>query len=79
MAGMTAATPRIDVIRDVVTTRQGKVMEMDGEFVYLDGFTASMLTQVHDALSEPYRTKFMRLPWRRMVAVGWAIANKART
>lgn len=41
--------------------------------VLLDMFTASMLVQVHDALSPGHQVKFASLPLEKAVSVGWKV------
>jgi hypothetical protein len=60
-------TPRIDRLRHIVEHRQAARVEG----LLVDGFTASMLVQVHDALSDANKAKFLALPLRKMVSVGW--------
>lgn len=64
-------TPRIDRLRWIVANHQASRTEG----VFMDGFTASMLVQVHDALNEENRAKFLALPIRKMVSVGWQLAK----
>lgn len=65
-------TPRIERLRHIVEHRQAARVEG----LLVDGFTASMLVQVHDALNEANRAKFLALPLRRMVDVGWGLVKK---
>lgn len=65
-------TPRIDRLRWIVYHHQAARME--GRLV--DGFTASMLVQIHDALGEANRIKFLSLKLDKMVSVGWKLAKK---
>ena len=65
-------TPRIDRLRWIVHHHQASRME--GHLV--DGVTASMLVQIHDALNEENRAKFLALPLAKMVAVGWKLVKK---
>lgn len=46
-----------------------------GNGVLLDGFTASMLVQIHDALNEKNRAVFDGLPITKAVTVGWKLAS----
>lgn len=64
-------TPRIDRLRWIVHHRQASRMEG----LLVDGFTASMLVQVHDALNEENRAKFLALPLIKMVKLGWKLAG----
>ncbi len=43
--------------------------------VILDLFTASMLTQIYDKLSESNRTRFDSLPILKAVKLGWALVK----
>lgn len=71
---------RIDLIRDVVARKTARLIEIDGQPVYLDTYTASMLQTIHDALSTPYQQKLMTMHWSKMVRVGWHLYNtKPRT
>ena len=47
--------------------------------ILLDGFTASMLVQVFDALNETNRAKFGGLSLLRAVDVGWKVTSKAKS
>ena len=64
-------TPRIDRLRWIVHHHQAARTEG----VMMDGFTASMLVQVHDALSDVNREKFLAMQIRQMVTVGWKLAK----
>lgn len=61
-------TPRIERLRHIVEHKSAARIEG----LLMDLFTASMLVQVYDALSETNRTKFLALPLRKMVSVGWS-------
>ena len=45
------------------------------EGLMVDLFTASMLVQVHDALSVENQAKFLGLTLRKMVSVGWKVTS----
>lgn len=68
MTKLPRGTPRIDRLRHIVEHRQAARVEG----LLVDGFTASMLVQVYDALNEVNRAKFVALPLRKMVSVGWS-------
>lgn len=68
---------RMELLRDVVENG-AKRIRIDGRKVYVDHFTASMLVQVHDALNEANRAKFVALPLVRMVDVGWKLTKGSK-
>jgi hypothetical protein len=68
---------RIELIRQIVSGHQAQKIRIDGQKVYVDAFTASMLVQIHDALTPENQAKFMALSWQRMVTVGWKLAKPA--
>lgn len=43
--------------------------------VILDGFTASMLVQIYDALNDKNKAKFDALPLLKAVSVGWGLTK----
>jgi len=53
--------------------------ECKGKCVTLDAFTASMLCQVIDALTNENRIKFTSLNLLRAVDIGWSVTKKAST
>lgn len=63
--------PRIDRLRKIVAEHQATRTEG----VFMDATTANMLVRVHDALNEENRAKFLALPIRKMVAVGWKLVK----
>lgn len=63
---------RIEKLRSIVEDHQASRVEG----LYVDAFTASMLVQVYDALNEQNRETFVKLPLRKMVAVGWKLVRK---
>jgi hypothetical protein len=74
MPKLPRSTPRIDRLRWIVHHHQ--CARVEG--LMLDGFTASMLVQVHDKLNEENRAKFLSLPLRKMVDVGWGVVKRAQ-
>lgn len=66
---------RIEMLREIVAEKQAKRISVDGRKLYVDLFTASMLVQVHDALNEENRARFIGLPFLRMVDVGWKLTR----
>lgn len=66
---------RIEMLREIVAEKQAKRIRVDGRKLYVDLFTASMLVQVHDALNEENRARFIGLPFLRMVDVGWKLTR----
>lgn len=66
---------RIELLRGIVAAKQCQKIRIDGHKVYVDLFSASMLVQIYDALSEANRARFISLPWRTMVNVGWKLAK----
>jgi hypothetical protein len=65
--------PWIEAARQVV--EEGQYTKVDG--VLLDHFTASMLVQVHDALSPENQAKFGAMSLVRAVDVGWKVVQRA--
>lgn len=67
--GCSLMRPRKDAPRewDVKPAFSGKTR---GWF-YMDGFTASMLVAVHDALRPDLQEKFNRLPLMTLIDFGW--------
>ena len=63
--------PRIDRLRHIVETCSAARTEG----VLIDLFTASMLVQIHDKLSPEHQAKFLAMPIRRMVDIGWKLAS----
>jgi hypothetical protein len=61
----------IEDARAVVDEHQAR--KVNG--MLLDAFTASMLVQVHDALSETNRRRFAEMPLLRAVTVGWKLVH----
>ena len=78
-------TTWLPTARKIVEERQyqyvhpvtGAIMEEEEEgSVLLDGFTASMLVQVYDALQKPSnREKFASLPLLKAADVGWRLVS----
>lgn len=66
---------RIEMLREIVAEKQAKRIRVDGRKLYVDLFTASMLVQVHNALNEENRARFIGLPFLRMVDVGWKLTR----
>lgn len=66
---------RIELLRGIVAAQQCQKIRIDGHKVYIDLFSASMLVQIYDALNEANRERFIALPWRQMVSVGWKLAS----
>lgn len=64
-------TPRIDRLRWIKHHHQAAKTEG----LMVDAFTAGMLVQIYDALNEENQAKFLGLPLRRMVDVGWKLAS----
>ena len=69
---------RIELLRAIVAGKQAQRIRIDGRKVYVDLITASMLVQIHDALSEENRAKFIALPFLKMVDVGWRLVKSQR-
>lgn len=62
---------RINRLRYIV--QEHSACRMEGLFV--DVTTANMLVKIYDALNEQNRAKFVAMPLRRMVAVGWKLVK----
>lgn len=60
---------KIRAIRDVVTNSQ--YAKVDG--VMVDLFTASAITQVHDAISEENRLKYIAMPVAKMASIAFQL------
>ncbi len=65
---------RIEIFRDVAKNGYRKV-RIDGSKVLIDGFTASAVVQVYDALNDTNKAKFVALPLVKMVDVTWKLVN----
>jgi hypothetical protein len=65
---------RIEKLRKIV--REHQHAKIEGYLV--DGFTASGLVQVYDALSEENRAKFAALPLPQMVDVMWRLVERCK-
>ena len=63
---------KIDQLRKIVDECQAAKVE--GLFV--DLFSASAMVQVHDALNETNREKFLALPVYKMANVTWKLTEK---
>ena len=61
--------------RRIVDTQTGDLV--DGTL--LDLFSASVLVQVHDALSEPNRAKFTAMPLAKAHRIAFQLANRSET
>lgn len=68
-------TTRIELLRDVVANGAQRI-RINGRKVWVDAFTASACVQIHDALSETNRAKYIALPWPRFVDVTWKLVNR---
>ena len=68
---------RLELLRDILKNGARKI-SIDGKKVYVDAFTASMLVQIYEKLSEENKASFIALPWLKMVAIGWKVAEKYR-
>ena len=71
---------RIDILRDIVAKHQAaKVnwIDFDGKSrrILVDAFTASIVLQIHDALSQPNQAKLLAFPWPRMVDTCFKLAK----
>jgi hypothetical protein len=66
-----AKVTRIEQLRRIVENCQYE--KIDGHVV--DGVTANMLVNVHDALNEDARKKFLGLDLMKMVRVGWKLVS----
>jgi hypothetical protein len=66
---------KYEAIKKIVDERQ--YAKVDG--VTVDGFTASMLLQICDNLSPQNRDKFLSMPIRKMVDVGWKLTKTSKT
>lgn len=77
LAGAVRATPKrpklpvFEQVKKVVEERQ--CARVSG--VLVDGTTAAVIVQVHDALNDENKKKFAALPIRRMAAVAWKMAS----
>lgn len=69
---------RLQLLRDVVKSCTARRIRIDGAKVYVDLFTASAVVQVHDALSDANRERYIRLPWLKMVAMTWAVIERTK-
>ena len=65
---------RIELLRDIVQNGAKKI-RVDGKKVLVDAFTASAMVQIHDALNEENRAKYLALPWPHFVTVTWKLAG----
>jgi hypothetical protein len=74
MPKLPRGTPRIDRLRWIVHHKTAAKTEG----VMVDLFTASMLVQVYDNLSEENRAKFIALPITRMASVGWEVLKRVQ-
>ncbi len=68
---------RLELLRDILKNGARKI-SIDGKKVYVDAFTASMLVQIYERLDERNQAAFIALPWLKMVAIGWKVAEKYR-
>lgn len=67
----TKGEDRMKILKRIVENSQYE--KIDGKMV--DGFTASMLVQIYDALGDENKQKFSNLPLMKMVDVGWKLTN----
>ncbi len=70
----TSPEQRIVALKDIVTNHQ--YAKIDGMMV--DGFTASGIVQVYDALSDANKAKYSALTVDRMATIMWKIVNKQK-
>jgi hypothetical protein len=57
---------------------EAKLRGVEQDAVLLDGFTASMLVQVYDALGTVNKIKFDNYPLTKAVNVGWKLTAKCK-
>lgn len=69
------AIARVDAIREIVTNKQ--CAKIDGTLV--DGFTASAIIQLYDALSPGGQAHYRVMPAGKMGDVAWRVHARAET
>lgn len=68
----TMGEDRMKILRRIVENSQYE--DIDG--MRMDGFTASMLVQIYDALGDKQKQQFSNLPLSKMVDIGWNLMKK---
>ncbi len=81
LAQTVKATPKVkrggDRMAKIRSVMTDGAKRMEG--MLLDSFTASMLCQVHDALSPENQKDFASRPLAEMARIGWKLAEKSKS
>lgn len=71
---------RIELLKnEILEKRQARRIRIDGRKVYVDMQTANVCVQVHDALSDDNKVRFMTMPWDECVATAWRLMLRPTT
>lgn len=68
---------RIALIRDIVNQHQYQKINSGGKNDVLDGFTASAIVRVYDAVNEENKKKLMSCTLPKLVSVVWGTINRS--